>query len=160
MPVEQPKAAPCVCLAPVTTKDQIIVIAKRGTNRTWALSTAVRNYGDIFPRASQAAAAPTRDRAVPEGLYGFQPSRRSLLYISSYFLSPSSNDFTGVVETTAIRPRENLGPAMLTRAKPRFRFGAVLVAEVRLKLKGQRWWYIIAAGLTVALGAVVSREGP
>jgi hypothetical protein len=49
---------------------------------------------------------------------------------------------------------------MLTRAKSRFRFGAVLVAEVRLMLKGQRWWwYIIAAGLTVASGAVVSREG-
>lgn len=63
-------------------------------------------------------------------------------------------------ETTAIRPRENLSPAMLTRAKSRFRFGAVLVAEVRLMLKGQRWWlYIMAAGLTVASGAVVSREG-
>ena len=49
---------------------------------------------------------------------------------------------------------------MLTRVKSRFRFGAVLVAELRLMLKGQRWWwYIIAAGLAVASGAVVPREG-
>jgi len=49
-------------------------------------------------------------------------------------------------------------PAM-TPVKPRFRFGAVLVAEMRLLLKGQRWWwYAAAAGLAVASGVVVSRE--
>lgn len=64
------------------------------------------------------------------------------------------------VETTAIGPRENSSPAILTRVKSQFRFGEVLVAELRLMLKGQRWWwYVIAAGLTVASGAVVSREG-
>lgn len=64
------------------------------------------------------------------------------------------------VETAAIQPGENLSPATLTRAKSRFRFGAVLVAELRLMLKGQRWWwYIVAAGLTTASGTVVPREG-
>lgn len=63
------------------------------------------------------------------------------------------------VEGIAIRPRENLSPALLTPVKSRFRFGAVLIAELRLMLKGQRWWwYIIAAGLTVASGVVVPRD--
>jgi hypothetical protein len=63
------------------------------------------------------------------------------------------------VEEIAIRPGGNFSPAMLTPVKSRFRFGAVLVAELRLMLKGQRWWwYIIAVGLTVASGVIVPRD--
>ena len=50
-------------------------------------------------------------------------------------------------------------PALLTPVKSRFRFGAVVLAEMRLLFKGQRWWWYIAAiGLAVASGTVVSRE--
>jgi hypothetical protein len=63
-------------------------------------------------------------------------------------------------ETSAISANETLSPGMLTPVKSRFRFGAVMVAEMRLMLKGQRWWwYIVAAGLAVASGTIVSREG-
>lgn len=39
----------------------------------------------------------------------------------------------------------------LTDNRPRFRFDALLLAELKLFLKGQRWWwYVIAAGLVIA----------
>jgi hypothetical protein len=50
--------------------------------------------------------------------------------------------------------------ALLTAVKSRFRFGAVLAAELRLMLKGQRWWwYAVAAGLAVVCATGPSREG-
>jgi hypothetical protein len=43
----------------------------------------------------------------------------------------------------------------LARSPSRFRFGAVLIAELRLMLKGQKWWwYAVAVGLIVACAAV------
>jgi hypothetical protein len=49
--------------------------------------------------------------------------------------------------------------APLDTAAQRFRFPAVLVAELRLMLKGQTWWwYLIAAGLLVAQAAVPKAE--
>ena len=43
----------------------------------------------------------------------------------------------------------------LTPAAPSFRFGAMVVAELRLALKGvSRWWYLVAGGLIV--GELVS----
>jgi hypothetical protein len=48
----------------------------------------------------------------------------------------------------------------LTAAPASFRFGAMLVAEVRLMLKGQKWWwYVVALGFIVASAAVPSAEG-
>ncbi len=45
----------------------------------------------------------------------------------------------------------------LATRESHFRFGAILVAELRLMLKGQRyWWYAVAAGLIVACAAVPS----
>lgn len=45
--------------------------------------------------------------------------------------------------------------APLGASAQKFRFPAVLAAELRLMLKGQRWWwYLIAAGLLVAQAAV------
>lgn len=42
----------------------------------------------------------------------------------------------------------------------RFRFGGVFVAELKLMLKGQRWWwYALAAVLAIASGAVASPAG-
>jgi hypothetical protein len=39
----------------------------------------------------------------------------------------------------------------LTARTGRFRFGAILVAELRLMLKGKKWWwYLVAAGLIIA----------
>jgi hypothetical protein len=47
----------------------------------------------------------------------------------------------------------------LARRPARFRFGAMLAAELRLMLKGQRWWwYAVAAGLAIASAAVPSAE--
>jgi len=41
-----------------------------------------------------------------------------------------------------------------------FRFGAILLAELRLMLKGQKWWwYAVAAGLIVACAATPSASG-
>jgi ABC-type transport system involved in multi-copper enzyme maturation permease subunit len=54
-------------------------------------------------------------------------------------------------------PRTVASPVSLSRmtqAAPRFRFGAMVLAELRLALKGvSRWWYAVAGGLIVA-GAV------
>jgi hypothetical protein len=42
----------------------------------------------------------------------------------------------------------------------RFRFGAILVAELRLMLKGRKWWwYMVAAGLIVACAATPNASG-
>ena len=53
----------------------------------------------------------------------------------------------------------HLSAATLTPVSSRFRFAAVLVAELRLMFKGQPvWWYPVAAGLAIASGAVVPRD--
>jgi hypothetical protein len=63
-------------------------------------------------------------------------------------------------DSTCTKSDAHASLALLTPVKPRFRFGAVLLGEMRLVFKGQRWWwYVIAAGLAVASGAAVSREG-
>lgn len=62
-------------------------------------------------------------------------------------------------DSTCMKSDAHASLALLTPVKSRFRFGAVLLAEMRLVFKGQRWWwYVAAAGLAVASGAVVSRE--
>lgn len=48
-------------------------------------------------------------------------------------------------------PASNLSLTPLTDARARFRFDALFTAELKLLLKGQRWWwYAIAAGLVAA----------
>jgi hypothetical protein len=45
----------------------------------------------------------------------------------------------------------------LTNRQSSFRFGAILLAELRLTLQGQKWWwYAVAAGLLVACAATPS----
>lgn len=66
-----------------------------------------------------------------------------------------------LLDADAARIKSDVHPTLtrLTPVKSRFRFGAVVLAEIRLMFKGQRWWwYMAAAGLAVASFAVVSRE--
>lgn len=48
-------------------------------------------------------------------------------------------------------PVETFSAARLSRAAERFRFAGMVAAELRLMLKGQRWWwYAVALGLIIA----------
>ena len=66
------------------------------------------------------------------------------------------------VATEAVGAAASAHAAALTpmpRMPSQFRFGAMLAAELRLMLKGQRWWwYATAAGLAVASAAVPSAD--
>ncbi len=74
----------------------------------------------------------------------FNPSR----------ISPSKKREASVPQPATVieaEPAPNLHLTPLTGAKSRFRFDALFVAELKLFLKGQRWWwYAIAGGLIVA----------
>jgi len=69
----------------------------------------------------------------------------------------------------AAEAAEKIAPSVAAHAAPltplpktpaRFRFGAMLLAELRLMLKGQKWWWYVAAlGFVVASLAVPSAEG-
>lgn len=84
------------------------------------------------------------------------------------FQTASSRQSEGALNSAASLPATeaahpymdaHLNAAALTPVTSRFRFAAVLVAELRLMFKGQRWWwYAIAAGLAIASGAVVPRD--
>jgi hypothetical protein len=53
--------------------------------------------------------------------------------------------------TASLAPIETFSAARLSRATARFRFGAMVTAELWLMLKGQRWWWYAAAlGLIIA----------
>jgi hypothetical protein len=74
----------------------------------------------------------------------FNPSRIS---------PPKKREASAPQPATVIEaePAPNLHLTPLTGAKSRFRFDALFVAELKLFLKGQRWWwYAIAGGLIVA----------
>lgn len=56
-------------------------------------------------------------------------------------------------------PAQAFSVARLPKAVGHFRFGRVLLAELKLMLKGRRWWwYIAAAGLLIASAAVPSPQ--
>jgi len=72
--------------------------------------------------------------------------------------------FTAVSETTPDLKPATPVPAKLTPltgSSNRFRFGALFLAELRLFIKGQRWWwYLVALGLVVvALFSSVETAG-
>lgn len=76
----------------------------------------------------------------------FNPSR--LLPIKR--TKPGSNVPLPAPASEAI-PVSNVHLTPLVGARPRFRFGALFLAELKLFLKGQRWWwYVVAAGLVIA----------
>jgi hypothetical protein len=85
----------------------------------------------------------------------FDPARGKPLRES---LQPEAE---GAVEmnTVLIRaPAVVLTP--LPGGPPHFRFGAMLAAELRLMLKGQKWWwYTVALAFAIACAAVPSAEG-
>jgi len=75
----------------------------------------------------------------------FNPSR--LLLIKRPKAAPA------VLPTPAsqVIPVSNVHLTPLSRARSRFQFGSLFLAELKLFLKGQRWWwYVIAAGLVIA----------
>lgn len=75
---------------------------------------------------------------------------------------PAAASLALPAEAAEILPLAHTGvpaPALtpLANRQSHFRFGAILVAELRLMLKGQKWWwYAVAAGLMVACAAVPS----
>lgn len=79
----------------------------------------------------------------------FDPARESARRVAS---TPAD-----LPEPEVALPRTVIGPVSLSRMKQaalRFRFFAMVLAELRLALKGvSRWWYAVALGLIVA-GAV------
>jgi hypothetical protein len=81
----------------------------------------------------------------------FNPSR--LLFIKRAKTVPGAPQpaFTG----SAAIPASNIRLTPLTGVRSRFRFGTLFLAELKLFLKGQRWWwYVIAAVLVIGpLGA-------
>jgi hypothetical protein len=73
--------------------------------------------------------------------------------------SPAEEELLPGAEAARSKSDAHPSLALLTPVKSRFRFSAVVSAEIRVMLKGQRWWwYAVAAGLAISSGAVVSRE--
>ena len=76
----------------------------------------------------------------------FNPSR--LLPIQRKKTATDSPEVAPAVETT---PPSNIRLTPLTNARTAFRFDALFLAELKLFVKGQRWWwYAIALGLIIA----------
>lgn len=76
----------------------------------------------------------------------FNPSR--LLLIRS---TKTASDALQPATASKAIPVSKVHLTPLADTRSRFRFGALFLAELKLFLKGQRWWwYVIAAGLVVA----------
>jgi len=76
----------------------------------------------------------------------FNPSRLLLIKRTK----TGSGALQPAAATEAI-PVSNVHLTPLTDNRSRFRFGTLFFAELKLFLKGQRWWwYVIAAGLVIA----------
>lgn len=75
----------------------------------------------------------------------FNPSR---LMVRRKKSASTSSVLAPALETA---PRLDVHLTPLLVARPRFRFAALYLAELKLLLKGQRWWwYAVAAGLVIA----------
>ena len=76
----------------------------------------------------------------------FNPSR--LLLIKK---TKTASDAFQAAAASEANPVLNVHLTPLAGARARFRFGALFIAELKLFLKGQRWWwYIVAIGLLIA----------
>ncbi len=80
----------------------------------------------------------------------FDPARRRLLQIQRNAMPELSPQIS---ETPARLPAVALTP--MQPSPPHFRFGAMLAAELRLMLKGQKWWWYAGAALWVILSAAL-----
>jgi hypothetical protein len=76
----------------------------------------------------------------------FNPSRLFLIKRTK----TASDSLQPAAASQAI-PTPNVHLTPLNGVRPQFRFGALFIAELKLFLKGQRWWwYAIAVGLVIA----------
>ena len=74
----------------------------------------------------------------------FNPSRLSVK------LTKTASDAPQPAPVSEPIPVSNVKLTPLANAQPRFRFEALFIAELKLFLKGQRWWwYAIATGLVI-----------
>ncbi len=91
------------------------------------------------------------DRFDPSRVLPLKRQRRA--WERPAFPRPASALSSAVpVAEVALPAQLHLTP--ITDARPRFRFGALIIAELKLLLKGQRWWwYLIALGLVGAQAA-------
>lgn len=80
----------------------------------------------------------------------FDPARRALLDNSR---KASRQPAIEEVAIPALQPAVTL--TALAKAPASFRFGAMVVAELRLMLKGQKWWWYAGALLLFVLSAVL-----
>jgi ABC-type transport system involved in multi-copper enzyme maturation permease subunit len=86
----------------------------------------------------------------------FDPARRRLLSGRSKPASSDLPEISGVAEGSSVMGAMSAVTLTPLRAGPvHFRFGAMLVAELRLMLKGQKWWWYAGAVLLVALAAAL-----
>jgi hypothetical protein len=73
--------------------------------------------------------------------------------------APEVGDAVESVAAPRIAARETHLTPLAARAA-HFRFGAILVAELRLMLKGRKWWwYTVAAGLIIGCAATPDASG-
>jgi hypothetical protein len=73
--------------------------------------------------------------------------------------APAAGEAIESVASPQVAARETHLTPLAARAG-HFRFGAILVAELRLMLKGRKWWwYAVAAGLIVACAATPDASG-
>jgi hypothetical protein len=96
----------------------------------------------------------------------FDPSRGGVLRAPSRSRAAAEQVAAGAVENATVLQAPtsvSITAATLTpleRGRDSSRFFALVTAELRLMLKGQKWWwYAIAAGLAIACGAVSAPDG-
>jgi hypothetical protein len=88
----------------------------------------------------------------------FDPARRGLLERPRAAAGLDAPDITADVDGRAAAPLTTvvtLTPLPSRVGPAHFRFGAMLVAELRLMLKGQKWWWYAGAAVLVALCAAL-----
>jgi hypothetical protein len=83
----------------------------------------------------------------------FDPAKGRLRRVSP---APASMDADPSENRPLVKPAyATFSLTPIRTREEHFRFGAILLAELRLMLKGQKWWwYAVAAGLIVACAAV------
>jgi hypothetical protein len=87
----------------------------------------------------------------------FDPARRRLLSGRSKPGRSDLPEISAVADGSAVLGMTSAVTLTPLRAAPaHFRFGAMLVAELRLMLKGQKWWWYAGAVLLVVLSAALS----
>lgn len=80
----------------------------------------------------------------------FDPARRALLST----ISPRNNELSPTALSLPVASPSVIRLTPLVASRKHSRFGGILIAELRLLLKGQKWWwYVVAGGLIIASAA-------